>query len=161
MRFFSEATNYWQVKVLLGIMVIGMIAANPKTRKTVIQALLAFVIANEFTNLFKDFLPQHRPFQELNNVTMWVGTTTHLGTASAHSANMAAIAFVFVYYLRWWGAPWIAIAIVTGISRVFCGAHYPHQVLLGWICGVVAGVLVTKGWELIQARRTPKEEAIT
>lgn len=154
MRFLSEAANHVWVKVILGLLVVAMLWGGPKSRRTVIQALLAVCLANGLTDLFKALHPEHRPFQELTNpaVTMWVGTSPSHGTASAHAANMAAVAFVFVWHLRWWGAPWVAIAILVGISRVFCGAHYPHQVALGWLCGIAAGLVITNGWELIRRR---------
>jgi len=66
---------------------------------------------------------------------------------------MAVVAFVFAYHLRWWGSPWVIVAVMTGLSRIYNGVHYPYQVLLGWTCGVVAGILVTKTWELIQKKR--------
>ncbi len=147
MQFFSEAVNYPAVKVVLGILLIGLLAGNARTRRTAIQALIAFLIANGMTDLFKHFLPEHRPYQILTDVITWGGKAQSFGTASAHSANMAAIAFVFVYHLRWWGSPWVAIAVIVGFSRVFCGHHFPHQVLLGWCCGLLAGFLVTFGWE--------------
>lgn len=153
MRFLSEAMNYPWVKGVLGLLVLAMLAGGAQTRKTVIQALLAVCVANGLTDAFKALLPQHRPYQELTDVITWVGRTTNYGTASAHAANMAAVAFVFVCHLRWWGTPWIAIAVTVGISRVYCGAHYPHQVLLGWICGIAAGFAITRGWKMILTLR--------
>jgi undecaprenyl-diphosphatase len=159
MRFFSEAINYPSAKVLLGVLLLGLLAANERTRRTAVQALLAFLIANGMTDLFKTFRPEHRPYQELHeHLNLWVGTVPSFGTASAHAANMAAIAFVFVYHLKWWGSPWVAIALIVGISRVFCGAHYPHQVLLGWVCGLIAGFVVTRGWEFFTDGRLKDKE---
>ncbi len=153
MQFFSEALNRPWVKVVLGLLLLGMLLANRKTRTTVIQALIAAGIANGWTDVLKDWFPRHRPFQELQNVHLWVGWSPSNGTASAHSANMAAVAFVFVYNLKWWGSPWVVIALIVGFSRVYCGAHYPYQVVLGWFVGIFVAFIVTKSWELIQTRR--------
>ncbi|AIE87037.1 phosphatase PAP2 family protein [Fimbriimonas ginsengisoli] len=155
MRFFSEATSLLWVKLVLGALVIALIAKPGRTRRAGAQALLGFLIANGFTDLFKHGLPMHRPFQEIAGTDMVLrgGWSASAGTASAHSANMAVVAFVFVYHLGWWGFPWVLVALITGLSRVYNGVHYPYQVLLGWTCGVVAGLLVTKGWELIQRKR--------
>ncbi len=162
MKFLSEATNYTDVKVLLGILVLGMLIRNSKTRTTVLLALVAVGAANSFTEVFKHTWPMHRPFQDFpNDVIMWVGKTENFGTASAHSANMAAVAYVFVRYLKAWGAPWVAIAVLVGISRIFCGAHYPYQVALGWACGVLAAFIVTAGWEQWKARRSLSEDVPT
>jgi undecaprenyl-diphosphatase len=67
---------------------------------------------------------------------------------------MAAVAFVFVYHLGWWGSPWVVVALLTGISRIYHGAHYPYQVLLGWTCGLVVAFLITKAAELIRRKRS-------
>jgi undecaprenyl-diphosphatase len=122
---------------------------------TVLEALAALPIANGLTDLLKHLVPEHRPYQELAGVIPRPADnmTLSFGTASAHSANMAAIAFVFCYGLDWWGVPWAVAALLTGISRVYVGAHYPYQVLLGWACGIFAGIVVTKAWELIVRSR--------
>jgi undecaprenyl-diphosphatase len=162
MKFFSEALNYPSVKVVLGVFLLAMLIASAVTRKTVFQALIAVAVGNSITDVFKHVWPMHRPFQELKGVIMWVGTSDSFGTASAHSANMAAVAFVFVYHLRWWGTPWVAIAVITGFSRVFCGAHYPYQVLLGWTTGILTAAAVTYGWDfVVKKRNTIQAETTT
>ena len=141
MEFFSTATDRLWFKLLLLALVIGMMAWRKDTRRAAVQALIAFPIANGFTDIFKHTLPMPRPFQELSDVILRIGGSDSPGTASAHSANMAAVAFVFAYQLGWAGSPWVLIAFLTGISRVYNGVHYPYQVLLGWTCGVVAGLI--------------------
>ena len=153
-RFFSEAANQVWFKVVILALVVAMVLVGKQARRTVIQALLAWPIANGMTDLFKHFLPEPRPFQELANVALrGISPLNHShGTASAHAANMAAVAFAFTFGLRWWGLPWIVIAVLTGISRIYVGAHYPYQVILGWTCGIVAGVAVTTSWSLVEKR---------
>ncbi len=153
LTFFSVALNQVWVKVVLLGLVLAMVLANRNTRITVLQALVAVGIANGMTDLFKHLIPMNRPYQELAAVTSRVGTSASHGTASAHSANMAAVAFIFVCQLRWWGAPWVAIALLTGFSRVYVGAHYPYQVVLGWSCGIVAAFIVDRVWKIIQSKR--------
>lgn len=69
---------------------------------------------------------------------------TSYGTASAHSANMAAIATALWMVLGWrWGLAWAVIALLTGLSRIYNGVHFPSQVLLGWTVGIFVGWLMT------------------
>jgi undecaprenyl-diphosphatase len=159
-QFFSEAANHLWFKVTVLVLVVAMVVAGKRARSTVIQVLIAWPIANGMTDLFKNFLPEPRPFQELvTGFTLrGISITNHShGTASAHAANMAAIAFAFTYGLGWWGVPWIVIALLTGISRIYVGAHYPYQVLLGWTCGIVAGLLVTQTRRLIAGKLKARE----
>lgn len=156
MRLFSEATQYLGIKLGLLALVVGLIVAKGKYRAAAVQALLAVGLGNFVTDLFKKGIPMPRPCNEMANVLgHGIGCTASMGTASAHSANMAAVAFVFVYYLGWWGSPWILIAFFTGISRMYHGAHYPYQVLLGWTVGISAGFAITQIAKLI--RRKPAD----
>jgi undecaprenyl-diphosphatase len=161
MKFFSEAATYGWFKALLGLMVLGMVIRGAKSRWTAVQALIAFPLANGLTDVFKHLLPENRPFVDLpSSVILRIGhmpealQNPSFGTASAHSANMAAVAFVFTYRLGWWGAPWILVALVTGLSRIYNGVHYPYQVLLGWTCGVLMALLVTKTWDGVAKGRS-------
>ena len=153
LTFFSIALNQAWVKVVLGLLLGAMLYRNEKTRRTVLQALIAVAIGNTLTDQFKHFFPMNRPYQDLHDVINRVGTSPSHGTASAHSANMAAVAFIFAYQMRWWGTPWVVIALLTGISRVYVGAHYPYQVLLGWTTGLISAFVVAKVWEGIQRKR--------
>jgi undecaprenyl-diphosphatase len=159
MDFFSSATSLLWVKIALGVLVVAMVAWGPKSRTAILCALVAVVLANAITDVLKAGLPMHRPFQELPNELLAhlpknPSKYTSMGTASAHSANMAAVAMATSWNLRWWGTPWILVAILTGLSRIYLGVHYPSQVLFGWICGVFAAFVVIKTWELIRKRRT-------
>jgi undecaprenyl-diphosphatase len=154
MRFLSDATDYGVVKLLLLAMVVAMIVASPRTRRAAVMALIAFPLADGLTNVLKKTFPVLRPCYVLPDwVNHGIGCTASAGTASAHSANMAAVATVFCYHLGWWGAPWVVVALLTGWSRVYVGAHYPTQVLLGWSVGVIVALVVIKAWESIQRRR--------
>ncbi len=152
--FFSEGIKTGPVRAVLAIFVLAMLA-GPKTRWAIIQALIAWPIANGSTDVLKNVFKVERPCVELwPDVIMRVDRLTSFGTASAHSANMAAVATVLVWRLGWWGSPWALIALLTGLSRIYVGAHFPSQVFLGWACGFLMGTLVVKAWDSIVLRRT-------
>ena len=156
LTFFSIAMEFIVVKLFFAALLVGMIIRSPRARAAALLALLAFAIANGLTDVFKHLMPMHRPFQPQalgDLIRMRVGTSLRMGTASAHAANMAALATVTTMLLGRWGWPWIAIALITGISRVYVGAHFPSQVLLGWTCGTVAGVLCVTAYRLATGKR--------
>ncbi|MDX2064791.1 MAG: phosphatase PAP2 family protein [Fimbriimonadaceae bacterium] len=142
MRFFSEATDLLAVRIGLVLMVVVMVALRGAAARAVGLSLLAFPIANEVTDLFKAWLPQPRPFQELADAVLRTGGSDSAGTASAHSANMAAVATVMLFLVPRFGAVWVVVAVMTGLSRIYTGVHYPGQVALGWTVGVTVGLTV-------------------
>jgi undecaprenyl-diphosphatase len=75
---------------------------------------------------------------------------------------MMAVAACFLYGFRPLGWVWLVVAVLTGLSRVYVGVHYPSQVLLGWLCGAFAAMVVLKcadAWARLRAGRAPQEEA--
>jgi undecaprenyl-diphosphatase len=153
MWFFTDGIQLAPVRALLGILVVAMFALRGRPRRTIFQTLLAVGLGNETTDVMKAVFQAPRPFQELPDVILRVGGSDSFGTASAHSANMAAVAFVFSFHLRSWGLIWVGVALLTGLSRIYNGVHYPSQVLLGWLCGAFAGLVVTRTWTAYQTLR--------
>jgi membrane-associated phospholipid phosphatase len=64
---------------------------------------------------------------------------------SAHSTNSVTVFGSMAVNLRkrWFTVIVIIIPLLTGISRFVVGAHYPTDVMAGWLLGLTAVVLVT------------------
>ncbi|CAN5505466.1 phosphatase PAP2 family protein [soil metagenome] len=161
MVWFSTAIDSLPFKLFLLVYVIVMVVRGGKARPAALLSLVAFPIANGITDLFKHGLPEHRPFQVLADVVVRTGKSESMGTASAHAANMACVATVMTLILGWrWGGIWIAVAILVGFSRVYCGVHWPSQVVLGWSIGIYVGfaaVWVYRRVSLIRERKKGKD----
>lgn len=142
--FLSEATKQDWVRILLVLMVLGMLMRSPRSRAAIVLALLAWAVANGITEALKTGIPFERPCVALDEVNLRVGKLTTYGTASSHAANMAAVAFALTARLGRWGWPWIPIAFLVGISRIYVGVHFPSQVVFGWICGAFAALLLVR-----------------
>jgi membrane-associated phospholipid phosphatase len=165
-RFFSCATQLPAVLAVLAVVLAAHLVAGGSLRRGAALAMVSWPVANALCDIFKSFFEATRPYMELNGVRMiheYNGTLLFLnssGTVSAHSANMAAIATVMTLEAKWWGAPWVAVAFFTGISRVYVGAHFPSQVLLGWGVGVVCGLVISRTWRAYRANRGKLKAAL-
>ncbi len=157
--FLSEATKIAWVRISLLAMVVGMVVRGPKSRRAALLSLVAFPLANEATDVLKNVFMMQRPCVELSDAIVRTAKLTSFGTASAHSANMAAVAFVMTWGLGRWGWPWIGIAFLTGLSRIYNGVHYPSQVLLGWATGAFCAFVVVNTWKAYLRWRNGKETA--
>lgn len=151
--FFSKGLDLWVTRIILLCILVPLIA-NKKTREGALLAALGWILANGATDLWKK-IPFGRPGNELADAIVRIPMSPSMGTASAHSANMAFIATVFVLYFGWWGLPWVVVALVTGLSRIYVGAHYPSQVLLGWLTGSLIAWGITT---ILRRRKKPSGE---
>lgn len=166
--YLSEATKIWGGRIPI-MMVAGYLLWRKETRFNTICAIVAVVLANELTDLLKAWIPMMRPSGPVRhamdsglsldearvlapNVNIRVMPLGSSGTASAHSANMMAVATMFSLHKSHWQWFWLPVAILTGISRVYVGVHYPTQVMLGWSSGIAMAVVVFATTTAIQNR---------
>lgn len=141
-QLFSEGNKWAWVRVLLALVTVVLVARRT-TRWATVAALVSWPLANEACDLLKAWIGMARPPVALAELNMRVPELTSPGMPSAHSANMAAIAVCFAWLAGWrTAAVWGAVAFLTGLSRVYVGAHFPSQVLGGWFVGAAVGTLV-------------------
>ena len=69
---------------------------------------------------------------------------------SGHSTNAAAVFASIAVNLRkrWFTVIAIAIPLLAGVSRFIVGAHYPTDVLAGWLIGIISVFIV----QLLQSK---------
>ncbi len=102
-----------------------------------IRALLILLFVDAVGDVFKLLLHQPRPY--------WVGDVKQLteeatyGIPSTHASDSLAVGgFLGSQLKRTWF--WVVVILVLffiGYSRLYLGAHFPHDVLFGWLIGAI------------------------
>lgn len=135
---FNEGFDWWTVRILVAGFLVFV--GSRKGLATVGLLIVGVLLANESTDFAKQLGQELRPCVELSDISLRVDLLTSYGTASAHSANTAVFATVLIamHGRGFW--PWAALAVMTGLARIYGGAHYPSQVLFGWVLGILVGV---------------------
>jgi len=115
-----------------------------------IQVTAAGVGAWLIAKVLKDLVDRGRPEAFLSDVNLrpaWDG----LGFPSGHSAVAFAIAVVLVAAVapRMRTTIW-TIAVLTGLLRIYTGAHFPLDVVGGWGLGAAVGAIVELSWRRIR-----------
>ncbi len=128
-------------------------------RVCVLLLLLALAAGNAVVDVLKETLGRPRPFVDLPEARLLLGRGGSFSLPSGHAANwFLALAVVGWFYPRSrWGL-W-PLAVAVSCSRVYCGVHYPGDVLAGALVGWGIGRGVLHGtdglWRLAGRRWFP------
>lgn len=112
---------YWCIDLALGIR-IGII----------------LLVSGGLNNILKFGFASPRPFWISNNVIHQVDATG-FGFPSGHSQNAAGIWGLLSAKTEngWLKFISITLIILIGLSRIFLGVHFLHDVLFGWLVGLI------------------------
>lgn len=119
----------------------------------IMYGLVVGVLAMLANGLLKHFIHRTRP-DTLYVSEMYFKTSSF---PSGHAFGAAVICGLCIYLsLKYLFAPWDTVAGVTlgafiflvGVSRVYLGAHYPTDVIAGWLLGGVAAAVIVMSFAL-------------
>ncbi len=149
-----------------GMLVVLPFLAREKTRKVSAALLVTFGVAALVVAVLKNSVGRARPFLALSGVTPLYGTPTGFSFPSGHATGSFCFAGFIVgiairvarekpakrrdAFLSAFGA--LAFATIVSISRIYLGAHFPSDVLVGALIGFVIGVSGAKGFEVYERR---------
>jgi undecaprenyl-diphosphatase len=75
---------------------------------------------------------------------------------SGHAANNMAVATVLILFFGWRGALYLPFALLIGYARLYTGAHWPIDVLGGFLLGLLGGILGVNLLEIFWRRLAPR-----
>jgi len=109
------------------------------------------------SHLLKPLFERPRPCHELSQIdlsqiNLLVGCGGGLSMPSSHAANAIGQAALFATTIRQTRWYLYFSAILIAISRVFVGVHYPGDILIGAVVGVVFGLLAAYVFEYTQIK---------
>ena len=145
--FITNIPTWIPLYILILVLIIKVLKKD--SPYLILGLLLVVLLSDQFTSGFmKPFFERHRPCHDPE-----IGYLVHIankcggqfGFASGHSANSFGIAmFVWLVFRYAWKWIWIIFvwAVVVAYSRIAIGVHYPGDIIVGGLVGILFGWLV-------------------
>lgn len=102
------------------------------------------------STVIKTLVGRLRPCQELIDVRLLVNCGSGKSFPSSHAVNNFAAAVVLIGFFRRYWYIFLAIASLIAYTRVYCGVHYPSDVLAGAVIGSIIGLLCYRAFIFIK-----------
>jgi len=99
--------------------------------------ILTILFADFISNTLKNIIMRPRPFFEHNIINL-EGVGRSFSMPSNHATNAFAVAYFLRRYYKNFSLLVLLASLIT-ISRIFLGVHYPSDILVGAILGIVTG----------------------
>ncbi len=128
-------------------------------QRAVIRVIAAFLVVNALVKACNLLYFRPRPFS-----TQEVRLLFYRPSDSSLPSNPAAVGFTFAAVIwqrnRNLGAVMGLLASLFAMARVYCGVHYPLDVVSGALVGVFAAYLTARAERLLSPLSTPIIELI-
>ena len=144
----------WLLIILIVLIVYAKLRNKETLKKVAILALCALLFADLIAYAVKLIVQEPRPYLTMDNVRLLIHEDDVFAFPSGHATSTLAVVSIFFMKIRdlvkkHYNLAKILLvlfAVIIMFSRIYCGVHYPFDVLVGAIIGI-AGALVIKKYE--------------
>ena len=138
--FFAQYFEY----ILIFCLILFLFKNFRKYARMLIESFFAAVLAKEiFVDIIRQLTPRTRPFVE-NHVKLLIEHPITAAFPSAHAAFYFAIATIVYLYNKKAGILFLISASLIAIARVFTGVHWPSDILVGSLLGIISALIVNR-----------------
>ena len=139
-------TSQRVLQIMYGLaMIIVLWKGNNRLRWMVLFSIIVLVLSDQITATYlKNWIGRLRPCHtiDINQINLLVDCGAGKSLPSAHTANAFGQAVFWSYYDRKPRIYLYTLATLIGLSRIFVGAHYPIDVIVGALVGLLIAVFV-------------------
>jgi len=158
MRIISDARTWGGVLALAGLALA--LAGGATGRRTVVALVLSIALGDMLASqVIKPLVHRPRPCHALAEARVVGRCGGRNGFPSNHATNVGAATAVLGTFYPVALVAAIPAALLVGYSRIYLGAHYPGDVLAGYLLGGAIGLLIARICRGIGRRPLPENGA--
>ena len=139
--FFGKYFEYF----LLFFLLLFLAKSFKKYWPMVVQAFSAAILSRfVITNIIRWLFPRPRPFVELHFNPLINQNPAEASFPSGHAAFYFAVSIIIYSYNKKAGFLFFLASFLISFSRIFCGLHWPSDILGGAVIGIISGIIILK-----------------
>lgn len=146
-----QLTNIGGFLSLLVVCVLAVLVFRHYNKERYLRisrlCLYSLLLSGAIVALLKLGVVANRPFESLSHVNQLVVPTEPNSFPSGHTSSTFSVVTVLVHEFRQNKGLIIILilfSLMLAFSRVYCGVHYPLDVVVGAMVGILSGILVLK-----------------
>ena len=132
------ATNFG----IVFLIVLFIFLIKKRNLKAIIIIFSSAIIAWILAEFIKYIISMPRPFILLENVKLLFEHGEYDSFPSAHATFYSAIAVASFFFYKKIGLIAFLIAIIIGLARIVSGIHFPIDILVGFILGIITAYIL-------------------
>lgn len=130
--------------ILIGILFILLIRNFKKYYKIVAQAFISGILARfVIIEIIRFIWYRPRPFI-VEPVNLLLHHSFSASFPSGHATFFFALSTLIYLYNKKTGLLFLGASFLISISRVFCGIHWPADILAGALVGILSALIIKK-----------------
>ncbi|MGG7162924.1 phosphatase PAP2 family protein [Clostridium ihumii] len=130
------------------VLISGLMLLKSKDRKLGVLCLIALAVSTFFTEgVIKNIVERVRPIIRYPIEKPLISIPKSYSFPSGHTSSSFAVATILFVMMPHFKIIPIVLAVLIGFSRVYLYVHYPTDVFVGMIIGILSAVMVLIGYK--------------
>ncbi|MBI4995185.1 phosphatase PAP2 family protein [Candidatus Peregrinibacteria bacterium] len=157
---FVALAEYVMFLMIAGFALFILFKKHDKSRVIItLQAFLAAFLGRAvIVSFVRVFFFRARPFVAGIVNQLVEHNPTEASFPSGHATVMFALAFSLLLANRKWGVIYLVIALISALSRIVAGVHFPFDILGGILVGFLSAIVMKWFFDSLIAKKKKKEE---
>lgn len=126
--------------IVIPFLVLFFVKEKKKAFIIIALSFISVLFSDGLSNLLKHLIGRARPCNTLEGVHLLVGCTSSFSMPSNHASNAIAFAIPFFLSRNRLRHLFLSLSLLICFSRVYVGVHYPLDVLVGLVVGILSSL---------------------